>query len=85
MSPAVFAEPSMSARKFDEYDDRFEDDEAWLDEFDDRDEAFDAVAEAAIIDDPGLDWSNFDGLRRNELGLLLGGDEDAEDEDEIAA
>jgi hypothetical protein len=76
----------MSAGNFDEFDDRFEDDETWLDDFDDRDEVFDAVAEAAIIDDPGLDWSHFDGRRRNDLGLTLGGDEDAEDdEDEIAA
>jgi hypothetical protein len=75
----------MSAGNFDEFDDRFEDDETWLDDFDDRDEAFDAKAEAAIIDDPGLDWSTFEGRRRNDIGLLLGGDEDAEDDDEIAA
>ena len=36
----------MSAGDFDEYDDRFEDDETWLDDFDDRDETFDAIAEA---------------------------------------
>ena len=74
----------MSAGQFDEFDDRFEDDETWLDDFDDRDEAFDALAEASIIDDPGLDWSNFEGRRRNDLGILLDDEDEAED-DEIAA
>lgn len=74
----------MSAGSFDEYDDRFEDDETWLDDFDDRDEVFDAAAEAAVIDDPGIDWTHFEGRKRNEQGLLLGEDEE-EDNEEIAA
>jgi hypothetical protein len=75
----------MSAQPFDEYDDRFEDDDTWLDDFDDRDESFDANAESTLLDDLGIDFSNLGHRRRNDLGLLLGGDEEEEEEDEIAA
>ncbi|WP_435006981.1 hypothetical protein P12x_004405 [Tundrisphaera lichenicola] len=75
----------MTAAYFDEFDDRFEDDETWLDDFDDRDEAFDAAAEASIIDDPGLDWTTFDGRKRNDLGFLLEGEEEDAEDDDIAA
>ncbi len=74
----------MSDQFFDEYDDRFEDDDTWLDDFDDRDETFDPAAESALLDDLGIDFSNLGNRRRSDLGLLLSGDEDEED-DEIAA
>ena len=74
----------MSAQPFDEYDDRFEDDDTWLDDFDDRDESFDATAESTLLDDLGIDFSNLGHRRRNELGPLLSGEEE-EEEDEIAA
>jgi hypothetical protein len=77
-------EPIMSTEVFDEFDDRFEDDETWLDDFDDRDEAFDAAAESTLLDDLGIDFSNLGKPRRSDLGLLLGGDDDDQDE-EIAA
>ena len=48
----------MSAAPFDEYDDRFEDDDTWLDDFDDRDDTFDAAAESTLLDDLGIDFSN---------------------------
>jgi hypothetical protein len=74
----------MNAGPFDEFADRFEDEDTWLDDFDDRDEVFDAAAEAAIIDDPGLDWSDFEALRRGEPGLIS--EDDSEEDDEgIAA
>jgi hypothetical protein len=75
----------MSGEPFDEFDDRFEDDDTWLDDFDDRDEKFDAAAESSLLDDLGIDFSNLGHRRRNDLGLLLGGDEDEEEDDEIAA
>jgi hypothetical protein len=74
----------MSAEPFDEYDDRFEDDETWLDDFDDRDETFDAAAESTLLDDLGIDFTNLGSPRRSDLGLLLGGDDEEHDE-EIAA
>ena len=74
----------MSEKLFDEFDDRFEDDETWLDDFDDRDETFDARAESTLLDELGIDFTNLGNRRRPDLGLLLGGDEDEPDE-EIAA
>jgi hypothetical protein len=74
----------MSPEPFDEYDDRFEDDDTWLDDFDDRDDSFDAAAESALLDDLGIDFSNLGNRRRADLGLLLGG-EDEEQDEEIAA
>jgi hypothetical protein len=38
----------MSGEPFDEFDDRYEDDDTWLDDFDDRDETFDAAAESNL-------------------------------------
>lgn len=73
----------MNGEIFDEFDDRFEDDDTWIDDFDDRDEVFDAQAEAKILDDIGIDWTTFDGRRRSDLGLLLDGG--GEEDDEIAA
>jgi hypothetical protein len=74
----------MSDELFDEFDDRFEDDETWLDDFDDRDETFDASAETTLLDDLGIDFSNLGNRRRPDLSLLLGGEDDEQDED-IAA
>ena len=74
----------MRSELFDEYDDRFEDDDTWLDDFDDRDDSFDAAAESSLLDESGIDFTNLGNRRRNDVGLLLGGDEDEED-DEIAA
>jgi hypothetical protein len=73
----------MSDELFDEYDDRFEDDDTWLDDFDDRDDAFDAAAESSLLDESGIDFTNLGNRRRSDVGLILGGDED--EEDEIAA
>jgi hypothetical protein len=76
----------MSGEPFDEFDDRFEDDDTWLDDFDDRDETFDADAETTLLDDLGIDFSNLGHRKRSDLSLLLGGhDDEEEDEDEIAA
>lgn len=75
----------MIDENFDEFDDRFEDDETWLDDFDDRDESFDAAAESTLLDDLGIDFSNLGNRRRAELGLLLGGDEEDQQDEEIAA
>ena len=75
----------MVAEPFDEFHDRFEDDDTWLDDFDDRDDTFDAAAETALLDDLGIDFSNLGNRRRSDLGLLLGGDEDEEQDEEIAA
>jgi len=75
----------MSTDHFDEFDDRFEDDDTWLDDFDDRDETFDAAAESSLLDDFGIDFSNLGHRRRNDLGLLLGGEDEEEEDDEIAA
>jgi hypothetical protein len=74
----------MSTKPFDEYDDRFEDDETWLDDFDDRDETFDATAESTLLDDFGIDFTNLGKPRRSDLGLLLGADDD-EPEEDVAA
>ncbi len=76
----------MSGEPFDEFDDRFEDDDTWLDDFDDRDETFDTDAESSLLDDLGIDFSNLGHRKRSDLSLLLGGqDEEEEDDDEIAA
>ena len=75
----------MQAKPFDEFDDRFEDDETWLDDYDDRDASFDERAETSLLDDLGIDFNKLDGPKRNDLGLLLGGSEEDEDEEEIAA
>jgi hypothetical protein len=74
----------MSPNSFDEFDDRFEDDETWLDDFDDRDETFDARAESALLDDLGIDFANLGNRKRPDLDPLLGGEEEDHDED-IAA
>lgn len=73
----------MSGEPFDEFDDRFEDDDTWLDDFDDRDDTFDGVAESKLLDDLGIDFTNLGNRRRNDVGLVLGGGE--EEDDEIAA
>ena len=75
----------MSDATFDEFDDRFEDDETWLDDFDDRDEKFDATAETALLDESGIDFSNLGNRRRTDIHLILGGDDDESDDEEIAA
>ncbi len=75
----------MSAVPFDEYHDRFEDDDTWLDDFDDRDDSFDAAAESALLDDLGIDFSNLGTRKRSDFGLLLSGDEDEDSDEEIAA
>ena len=75
----------MTPGAFDEFDDRFEDDETWLDDFDDRDAVFDEAAEINLLDQSGIEWTNLGGPKRGDLGLLLGGDGDEEDGDEIAA
>ena len=74
----------MSAQPFDEFDDRFEDDETWLDDFDDRDETFDASAESSLLDESGIDFTNLGTRKRMDFGTLLG-DEDDEQDEEIAA
>jgi len=76
----------MRDKPFDEFDDRFEDDETWLDDFDDRDAGFDEGAETAFLDNLGIDFNKLDSPKRNDLGLLLGGGpEEEEEDDEIAA
>jgi len=76
----------MRAKPFDEFDDRFEDDETWLDDFDDRDARFDEGAEGMLLDNLGIDFDELDGPKRPDLGLLLGGAaEDSDEDDEIAA
>ena len=75
----------MSLESFDEFHDRFEDDDTWLDDFDDRDESFDVAAETSLLDDLGIDFSNLGSRRRSDVTLLLGGDEEEEQEEEIAA
>ncbi len=75
----------MSAEIFDEFDDRFEDDDTWLDDFDDRDDTFNAAAEASFLDDLGIDFSNLGNRRRMDLGLLLGGEEEDPEDEDIAA
>ncbi len=76
----------MSAEPFDEFHDRFEDQDAWLDDFDDRDDTFNGAAETAFLDDLGIDFSNLGPRKRMDFGLLLGGDDDEPEEDEgIAA
>ena len=76
----------MSPGAFDEFDDRFEDEETWLDDFDDRDAVFDEAAETSLLDQSGIEWSNLGGAKRNDLGFLLGAEGDEEgDGDEIAA
>lgn len=75
----------MSDGIFDEFDDRFEDDETWLDDFDDRDDTFDAAVESALLDDSGIDFSNLGSRRRTDIHLILGGDDEDENEEEIAA
>ena len=76
----------MSAEPFDEFHDRFEDQDAWLDDFDDRDDTFDAAAETSFLDDLGIDFTNLGNRKRIDFGLLLNGEEDDQEEDEgIAA
>ena len=75
----------MRPEPFDEYDDRFEDDDTWLDDFDDRDDTFDVAAESSLLDDLGIDFSNLGNRKRADHGLLLGGDEDEDQDEEIAA
>jgi hypothetical protein len=75
----------MSLESFDEFHDRFEDDDTWLDDFDDRDEKFDVAAETSLLDDLGIDFSNLGNRKRTDVGLLLGGDEEEEQDEEIAA
>jgi hypothetical protein len=76
----------MSHSTPDEYDDdRFEDHDAWLDDFDDRDDGFDARADARLLDDLGIDFSNLGPRKRLDPGLLLGGAEDEDHDEEIAA
>jgi hypothetical protein len=75
----------MSAVPFDEFDDRFEDDETWLDDFDDRDETFDVAAETKLLDNLGIDFSNLGHRRRSDLGFLLGDDDEEDSDEEIAA
>jgi hypothetical protein len=75
----------MSDELFDEFDDRFEDDETWLDDFDDRDDTFDVAAESALLDESGIDFSNLGNRRRADIHLLLGGDDEDQDDEEIAA
>jgi len=77
----------MRDKTFDEFDDRFEDDETWLDDFDDRDAGFDEGAELALLDNMGIDFNKLDDPKRNDLGLLIGGEseEETEEDDEIAA
>ncbi len=75
----------MNAQPFDEFDDRFEDDDTWLDDFDDRDARFDEASETALLDNSGIDWTHLGGPKRSDLGLILGGDEEETEDDEIAA
>ena len=76
----------MTPGAFDEFDDRFEDEETWLDDFDDRDAVFDEAAETSLLDQSGIEWTNLGGPKRGDLGLLLGSDgDDGDDGDEIAA
>ena len=75
-----------NSKTFDEFDDRFEDDEVWLDDFDDRDAKFDEGAEMTLLDNSGIDFDSLDGPKRPDVGILLGGEgEDDEHDDEIAA
>ena len=76
----------MSPGAFDEFDDKFEDEETWLDDFDDRDAVFDEAAEISLLDQSGIEWSNLGGSKRNDLGFLLGSEGEEEgDGDEVAA
>ncbi len=83
--PVMISEATMSSQPFDEFDDRFEDDDTWLDDFDDRDARFDEASETALLDNLGIDWTHLGGPKRSDLGLLLGGEEEESDDDEIAA
>ena len=74
----------MSPEPFDEYDDRFEDDDTWLDDFDDRDDTFDVAAETSLLDDLGIDFTNLGNRKRSDFGPLHG-DEDEDQDEEIAA
>ncbi len=75
----------MKNQPFDEFDDRFEDDDTWLDDFDDRDARFDEASETTLLDNLGIDWTQLGGPKRSDLGLLLGGEEEESEDDEIAA
>jgi hypothetical protein len=83
-SPLAERQTTMSDPHFDEFDDKFEEEDTWLDDFDDRDAAFDEASETALLDNLGIDWTHLGGPKRSDLGLLLGGD-DEHDDDEIAA
>lgn len=75
----------MTPGAFDEFDDRFEDEETWLDDFDDRDAVFDEAAETNLLDQSGIEWTNLGGPRRADAGFLFGGDDDGDGDDEVAA
>jgi len=75
----------LKNQPFDEFDDRFEDDDTWLDDFDDRDARFDEASETTLLDNLGIDWTQLGGPKRSDLGLLLGGEEEESEDDEIAA
>ena len=74
----------MTPGAFDEFDDRFEDEETWLDDFDDRDAVFDEAAETTLLDQSGIEWTNMGGPKRADVGFLFGSDGDDGD-DEVAA
>lgn len=70
--------------------DRFENEEDWLDHFDDdpidsRREASDDRAEAASLDDLGLDWTDMERRARLEIDLDHNYDDDESSEDDMAA
>lgn len=75
----------MSAQPFDEFDDKFEDNDTWLDDFDDRDATFDEAAETALLDNLGIDFTALGTPKRLDLGLLLAGGDEEDSEEEIAA
>lgn len=70
--------------------DRFENEEDWLDHFDDdpidaRREASDDRAEAASLDDLGLDWTDMERRAKLEIDLDHMDEGDDSSEDDMAA
>ena len=75
----------MAAEPFDEFHDRFEDQDTWLDDYDDRDDTFNVASEAAFLDDMGIDFSNLGNRKRLDFGPLVNGEDDEPEEDEDIA
>ncbi|WP_435016991.1 hypothetical protein TA3x_004577 [Tundrisphaera sp. TA3] len=80
----------MSVRDRVPHPDRFENEEDWLDQYDDdpidaRHESSHDRAEAVSLDDLGLDWTNMERHDRLEIDLDHSDDADESGDDEIAA